>query len=137
MATRQEFKLSRSQRQVRHFSESFKIKRVREMEQGQIRPCEIRKEYNVSYTSILRWRNKYGMSKEKKPQRIIIETQSDTKQLIELKKRLAELERIVGQKQIQLDFKEKMIELAEEHYKIDIKKKFIDKQSFTSGKIEK
>ncbi len=47
------------------------------------------------------------------------------------------MERIVGQKQILLDFKEKMIELAEETYKVDIKKKFSDKPSDTTGSTEK
>lgn len=137
MATRENYKMSIAQRRVRNFSESFKIKRVKELERGITRACDIQREYNVSYTSILRWKNKYGMSKSQKPEKIIIETQSDTKKLIELRKRIADLERIVGQKQIQLDFKDKMIELAEDHYKVDIKKKFVGKPSSGIGKIEK
>lgn len=137
MATRESFKMSIAERRVRHFSESFKIQIVRQLERGLIRGCDVKKEYSVSYTSILRWKNKYGMSKESKPVRLVVETQSDTKKLLELKKRVADLERIVGQKQIQLDFKDKMIELAEEHYSVDIKKKFVDKQSSTTGKNEK
>ncbi len=137
MATRESFKMSIAERRVRHFSESFKIQIVRQLERGLIRGCDVKKEYSVSYTSILRWKNKYGMSKESKPVRLVVETQSDTKKLLELKKRVADLERIVGQKQIQLDFKDKMIELAEEHYSVDIKKKIVDKQSSTTGKNEK
>ena len=71
---------------------------------------------------------------KKKPERMIIENQSDTQQLLALKKQVAELERVLGQKQILLDFKDKMIELAEEHYKLDIKKKFSTSPSNTSGK---
>ena len=41
-----------------------------------------------------------------------------------MQKRIAELERTLGQKQILIEFKDKMIELAEETYKVDIKKKF-------------
>jgi hypothetical protein len=37
---------------------------------------------------------------------------------------LKEAEMSVGQKQIMIDFLEKMIELAEQEYGIDIKKKF-------------
>ena len=66
-----------------------------------------------------------------------MESESDTKKLIELQKRIAELERLVGQKQIQLEFKDKMIELAEELYHIDIKKKFESKPSSGSGEGEK
>lgn len=118
------YKLSSSERRRRTFSESFKIKKVRELESGQTRICEIVKEYLVSPTSVYKWLNKYGMSKKKKPERLIIESTSDTKKIQELRKRIAELERMVGQKQVQLDFQKKMIELAEDYYEVDIKKKF-------------
>jgi hypothetical protein len=72
----------------------------------------------------------------KKQERLIVETQSDTQELLALKKRVAELERIVGQKQILIDFKDKMIEIAEEQYGVDIKKKFSSIPSGTSGKTE-
>jgi transposase len=75
--------------------------------------------------------------KKKKPCKMIVETESDTKKMIELQKRVAELERVIGQKQILIDFKDKMIEIAEEHYKIDIKKNFSTQQSFSTGKTEK
>lgn len=72
---------------------------------------------------------KYGKEKE----RLIVETESDTLKIKELQLRIAELERIVGQKQIEIDFKDKMIEIAEEHYGIDIKKKCDPSPSVTSG----
>jgi len=74
---------------------------------------------------------------KKKEERIIIESQSDTRELLTLKKKIAELERIIGQKQILLDFKDKMIEIAEETYQVDIKKKFTTKPSDITGSIEK
>jgi hypothetical protein len=55
--------------------------------------------------------------------RLIVESESDTVRLIEYQKKIAELERLVGQKQVVIEFQNKMIELAEEEYKIDIKKK--------------
>lgn len=72
-----------------------------------------------------------------KKERVIVETESDTLELLALKKKVAELERIIGQKQILLDFKDKMIDLAEEAYGVDIKKKFTTKPSNTTGSIEK
>ena len=57
-----------------------------------------------------------------KGERLVVETDSDSKKLIELQKRVAELERMVGQKQIQIDFLSKMIDIAEETYNVDIKK---------------
>lgn len=131
------YKLSKSERSRRSFSESFKIKKVQELKSGQTRIFEIVREYSVSRSSVYKWINKYGMSNKKKPDRLIIEPSSDTLKIQSLRKRVAELERIVGQKQIQLEFNKKMIDLAEDHYQIDIKKKFIEKQSDISGKTEK
>jgi hypothetical protein len=75
--------------------------------------------------------------KKNKKERLVVETDSDTRQLLELKKRVSELERIIGQKQILIDFQDKMIDLAEETYGVDIKKKFFSTPSSTSGKTEK
>lgn len=136
MATRATFKLSESARKNRHFSDNFKREKVQEIETGQTRPCEIVKQYEVSYTTIYRWITKFGSMKQKK-ERLIVEGESDTKELLALKKKIAELEQIIGQKQILLDFKDKMIDIAEETYRVDIKKKFGTKPSGTTGSTEK
>jgi len=66
----------------------------------------------------------------------LIETMSDTKALQEIKERLAELERLLGQKQIEVEFYKKMIDLAQEHYGIDIKKNFSTPPCDTSSSKE-
>lgn len=63
-------------------------------------------------------------------------SESSTMKLKELQKRIAELERIVGQKQLNIDYLEKMIDLAGEHYNIDIKKNFDTPQSTGSTRTE-
>ena len=136
MAHLNSLKLSVSERQRRHFSNSFKLQKVREIETGQTKVGEICSQYQVSYTAVYRWIEKFGIMKDKK-ERLVIESESDTRQLLELKKRLSELERIIGQKQIQIDFQNKMIELAEETYGVDIKKKFFTPPSAISGNTEK
>lgn len=136
MATRDSFKMSTSQRRQRHFSENFKKEKVKEIEIGLSRVSEICKQYEVNPTNVYKWIAKFGSMKNKE-ERIIIESQSDTRELLSLKKKIAELERIIGQKQILLDFKDKMIEIAEETYHVDIKKKFSTKPSDTTGSIEK
>jgi transposase-like protein len=135
MATRSQFKMTVSERRRRHFSDSFKIQKVRELETGKTNVSEICEQYEVSDKNVYRWLNKFGTMKDKK-ERYIIETDSDTKQLLALRKKVAELERIIGQKQILLEFKDKMIELAEETYGVDIKKKFFTQQSGTFGITE-
>jgi len=132
MATRDQFKMTTAERRRRHFSDSFKIQKIRELETGKTKVSELCKQYEVASTNVYRWLNKFGVMKDKK-ERLIVETDSDTKQLLALKKRIAELEQIIGQKQILIDFKDKMIDLAEESYGVDIKKKFSTQPSNTSG----
>ena len=135
MAKRENFKMSTSDRRRRKFSDSFKIQKVREIETGKTKVSEICTQYEVASVNVYRWLNKFGSMKNKK-ERLIIETDSDTKQLLSLKKKVAELERIIGQKQVLIDFKDKMIDIAEETYGIDIKKKFSTQPLNTSGKRE-
>jgi transposase len=123
MATRNQFKQSVAERRRRIFSEEFKQKKVREIEQKITTIAEVSRQYEVRDTNVSKWLLKYG-SKHMKGVRTIVESESDTVKIMELKAQIAELERIVGQKQVQLDFKDKMIELAEETYGVDIKKKF-------------
>lgn len=124
--------MSVSQRMRRKFSDNFKKEKVRELELGLVRLSDLCRQYEVSSTSVYRWIVKFGSMKQKK-ERLIVESQSDTQQLLALKKQVAELERLVGQKQILIDFQQKMIELAEEHYQIDIKKKYSGGLSDTIG----
>ena len=134
MATKKQFKMNVSQRRMRHFSESFKRSKVLEISQGRTKVSEICKEYEVSSTNVYRWIRKFGTLK--KEIRMVVESNSDTKKILELKQRIAELERSIGQKQIQIDFQTKMIELAEEEYKVDIKKKYSSQPYSTSDKNE-
>ena len=63
--------------------------------------------------------------------------QSEAQKTKELLQRVAELERIIGQKQLEIDFKEKMIELASDELGVDIKKKYNTKQSSGTESIPK
>jgi transposase len=132
MATREQFKMTTEERRKRSFSDNFKIQKVREIECGKTKVSELCKQYEVSSINIYRWIRKFGTMKNK-TERVVVEVESDTKQLLELKQRVADLEKIIGQKQILLDFMDKMIELAEETYGVDIKKKFSTPRSNISG----
>jgi transposase-like protein len=124
MANREQFKLTTQERQRRSFSETFKRNKVQEIESKQVRVSDICRQYSVSAVSVYRWINTYGLEQHKH-ERLIIETMSDTKKIKELRERMAELERMVGQKQIEIEFYKKMIDLAQEHYGIEIKKTFL------------
>mgnify|MGYP001555537938 FL=1 len=114
------------ERQRRRFSESFKRKKVKDIELGKVRVAQICKAYQVSATAVYKWIDKFGS--RTKAERIIVESKSDTQKIIALQKRIAELERMVGQKEIELTFNKKMIEIAEEKFGIEIKKKPSTKQ---------
>lgn len=136
MAKREQFKMSVSERRRRSFSTNFKKEKVRELELDRIKVSDICKAYEVSNSAVYKWLYLYGKEKNK-PERTIVERKSDTKKLLELQKKVAELERAVGQKQILIDFQSKLIELAEDYYQIDIKKKFTGSPSDITGKTEK
>ena len=54
----------------------------------------------------------------------MVEFESEHERSKKLQARVAELERIVGQKQMEIDFLEKVIEIGSEELEVDIKKKF-------------
>ena len=116
----------------RYFSEDFKKKRVRELENNLISIIDICRTYHVSRTSVYRWIYKYS-SMAKREEKQVVESKSDTKKIQLLEERIKELERALGQKQMLIDVKDKMIEIAEETYDIDIKKKLASKASSGSG----
>src|SRR5581483_4084370 len=132
MARAEQFIQSREERQNRYFSESFKQQKMEELRKNLITVSELSREYQVTRSAIYKWIYKYSVMK-KKGVKQVIELESDTQKLIALKERIKELERLVGQKQIELEFKDKMIEIAEDLYKIDIKKKFGSVPSSGSG----
>ncbi|MDF2157008.1 hypothetical protein, partial [Algoriphagus sp. CAU 1675] len=107
MARREQFTMSESERRVRRFSDNFRKEKVRELELGLVSIRDLRQQYQVSDMSVRRWMIKFGSMKQKQ-ERLIVESQSDTVQLLELKKKVAELERVVGQKQLLIDFQQKM-----------------------------
>lgn len=115
------FKQSSQERQYRKFSHTFKLKKVREIEQGKTTVSQVCQAYEVTNTAVYNWLKKYGSMS--KPERTIVESKSDTTKILALQRRIAELERLLGQKQIEIEFKDKMIELAEQTYGVDIKKK--------------
>jgi transposase-like protein len=121
---------------TRRFSEDFKKSKVKELEKNLVSISDICKTYSVSRTGVYKWIYKYSIM-AKKNVRQIVEAKSDTKRIQALEERIKELERLVGQKQILLEFKDKMIEIAEETYGVDIKKKVGSKLSPGSTSTKK
>ena len=108
-------------RKKRKFSEDFKLKVVKHYESGQYSVYEMEKIYDIPNASIYNWIYKY--SKYNKHSIQVVEMKdSQAHKINEMEARIRELEQTVGQKQMNIDYLEKMIDLAKEHYDIDIKK---------------
>ena len=126
----------KSNRRYRYFSEEFRKKIVSEIEKKLITVTEVSREYQVSPSSVYRWLWRYSKQR-KNGGRQVVEIESDTRKLKLLREEQKELQRIIGEKQIIIDFQKKLIELAEEEYKVDIKKKLGEKLYSGFGLTEK
>lgn len=67
----------------------------------------------------------------------MVDKDSESKKLEQMKQRIAELERAVGHKQMQIDYYEKFIELASDEVGQDLKKKYDSAASNGSSKTKK
>lgn len=105
----------------RKFSEDLKLKIVKEYESGAFSVVEMTKVYDISYQTIYNWIYKYSKYNKKSIQ-VVEMKDSQAHKMKQMEARIKELEQAVGQKQMNIDYLEKMIELAKENYDIDIKK---------------
>lgn len=122
-------------RAKRKFSEDFKLHVVEQYEKGQMSVLELSKCYNIAQGLIYLWIYKHSNYNRKSIQ-VVEMKDSQINKIQELEKRVKELEQAVGRKQMSIDYLEKMIDLAKDHYDIDIKKNFDTPQSGGSRKTE-
>jgi len=120
----------------RSYSEEFKKELVLLFESGKYSVKQLTALYGIQGQVIYRWLYKYSRYNDKNC-RIIEMKQSDTDKLKQMESRIKELERMVGQKQIKIEYLEKMIELTEEELHIDIKKNADTPQSSGSERTKK
>ena len=113
--------MNKSDKCHRRFSTAFKKEKVELLDEGKISVKELSRIYEVSETSIYTWKRKY--SKYKPTERIVVEKISEEKKNAELLKRIAELERIIGKKQLEIDYYKTTLEVISETSGEDLKKK--------------
>jgi transposase-like protein len=120
----------------RLYSEEFKRKLVDDFEKGVMSVCQMERYYGIKNAIIYRWVYKYSTYNEKHI-RIVELKDSQSNKLRELEDKVKHLEQAVGQKQLMIDYLEKMIDLAKETYSIDIKKNFNTPHSGGSNRTAK
>lgn len=135
MATIEQSNSKNPARYTRYFSEEFKKKKVNELDKRVTTIREICKTYEVSNTAVYKWVYKYSLMR-KKAIKMVVEAQSDTAKIKALKDHISELERLLGEKQFQIEFFQKQLEIASDHYGIDLKKKLSGKPSGGFGNSE-
>ena len=126
----------RKLRKRRTFSEQIKRQAVADFRSGKHTALELADLYHCHHQTIYNWIYKYSPGDS--PQVNVVEmSESSDQKVKDLQAKIAELERMVGQKQIKVDFLEKMIDLAEDEYDLDLKKSSSSKPSSGSGSTEK
>ena len=123
-------------RKRRVFTDEFKQSLVKEFDTGQFSVIELCRLHGIANSAIYRWIYKFSTFNQK-GYRIIEMKDSSKKKLKDLEQKIKNLEQIVGQKQIMIDYLEKMMEIAKDELDIDIKKNFNTSQSTGSGKTKK
>jgi transposase-like protein len=110
------------QKQNRVFSTEFKKEKVKLIENGKLKVSEISKTYDVSVSAVYKWLSKYG--KLKRDERMVVEKESEAVKTLSLMRKIGELEQLIGRQQVELVYKETIIELGTELLGEDLKKKF-------------
>jgi transposase-like protein len=106
----------------RRFSAAFKKEKVELIDQEKISVREVSEIYEVSVTAVYKWIKKY--SSIARDERVVVEKVSESNKNIELLKRIRDLERTVGQKQIELDYYKAIVDVVSQESGEDIKKKY-------------
>lgn len=131
-------------RTQRDYTLSFKLNVVREVESGELTSTQAQRKYVIQGDSTIRnWLKKYGnfdwenqipSSMAKSPEQRILELEAKIKLLEKQKAQLERQNYIADSKAIIFDM---MIDIAEQEYKIDVRKNFKPAQSIVSDKKNK
>jgi transposase len=110
-------------RERRIFSNELKKKIVKDLVSKRATIRSVMTEHQVSSNTVYRWLYKYSSHHEQKCT-LVVQMESEELKNSELCKRIAELERVVGQKQLEIDFLNKLLEIGSGELGFDLKKSF-------------
>jgi transposase-like protein len=119
-------------KQRRSFSEAFKREKVKDLIEKRISIKQLCSLYEVSRSAVYKWLYAYSPHHEQKTI-LVVQMESEAHKTQMLQQRIAELERVIGQKQLELDFLNKLFEIGSQELGFDIKKNLSTKQSNGTG----
>jgi transposase len=119
----------------RHFSEEFRRQKVQEICNKTLKIKDLCELYSISHTTVYKWIYLYSPHHER-GSRQIVEMESEAHKTKLLQQRVVELERAVGVKQMEIDYLNKLIELAGKELSLDLKKNFAARTSSGIVNIE-
>jgi len=123
-------------KKYRKYSDEIKRRAVAEYESGEYSALQLAKIYEVTATAIYKWIYKFSTYNER-GFRIVEMKESASQRVKDLENQVAALERMLGQKQIKIDYLEKMMDIAKDELDIDLKKNSDTPQSTGSDKTRK
>lgn len=126
MATKSNKKFQTETKYNRTFSEEFRKEKVKEITSGRLKVKDLCSLYDLSRTSVYKWL--YLYSEQEKGTKTVVQMESEAHKTKLLQQRVAELERAVGQKQLEIDYLNSCFEVASAELGYDIKKKHAPQQ---------
>lgn len=110
---------------ARRYSEAFKRQLVRDLERKRITRAEAIKKYGISGGStITAWLRRYGSGKPVRSKRVSQQKSTETAKMLLLERQKRELEQAVARLTVEKVALESLVEEAQTHLNIDLKKTF-------------
>lgn len=116
----------------RQFSVEFKKQKAKAIATGKLSVKDLCLLYEISRTTVYKWL--YLYTQIEKGTKTVLQMDSEEQKTKELLAQIAELERVVGRKQLEIDYLSKLIEISGEDLGMDLKKKAEQILSNGSGK---
>ena len=114
--------MKKDENSKRIFDLELKLELIKKIERGELRVIDVCRTYEVSTTAVYKWLRKYSELYSKQT-RVVVESRSLGKKNKELKDKIKELEQALGQKQMRIDYLEKVVEFASDRTGEEIEKK--------------
>lgn len=119
-------------REMRTFSEAVKKQAVKDLLSKHWTIKQVAAYHQTSLTTVYRWLYKYSPHHEQKCT-LVVQMESEATKNSNLQSRNAELERIIGQKQLEIDFLNKLFELGSSELGFDLNRSGARKSFSTSA----